>query len=136
MGSIVVAHGLCCSMARRIFPDQGSNLCPLHWQVGFLTTGLQESPHLFVCVQSGHPTEVTLLAGGKARFESGGMTLGPTHFTTVAGAVGLREYQRVWGGSEQARRIRSSRSGKQQWTFPPTRSSCRCHCPHLLVAQD
>ena len=31
-GSVVVVHGLSCSTARRIFPDQGSNPCPLHWQ--------------------------------------------------------------------------------------------------------
>ena len=30
--SLVVAHGLSCSAACGIFPDQGSNLCPLHWQ--------------------------------------------------------------------------------------------------------
>ena len=28
-----VAHGLSCSMTCGIFPDQGLNLCPLHWQV-------------------------------------------------------------------------------------------------------
>ena len=27
-------HELSCSAACRIFPDQGSNLCPLHWQAG------------------------------------------------------------------------------------------------------
>ena len=32
VGSIVVELGLSCSMARWIFWDQGSNLCPLHWQ--------------------------------------------------------------------------------------------------------
>ena len=32
-GSVVVAHGLSCSAACEIFPDQGSNPCPLHWQV-------------------------------------------------------------------------------------------------------
>ena len=32
VGSVVVAHGLSCSAACGIFPDQGSNLCPLHWQ--------------------------------------------------------------------------------------------------------
>ena len=32
VGSRVVVHGLSCPMACRIFPDQGSNLCPLHWQ--------------------------------------------------------------------------------------------------------
>ena len=31
-GSVVVAHGLSCSTARGIFPDQGSNPCLLHWQ--------------------------------------------------------------------------------------------------------
>ena len=31
-GSVVVAHGSSCSVACGIFPDQGSNPCPLHWQ--------------------------------------------------------------------------------------------------------
>ena len=31
-GSVVVAHGLSCSAACGIFPDQGLNPCPLHWQ--------------------------------------------------------------------------------------------------------
>ena len=31
--SVVVARGLSCSAACGTFPDQGSNLCPLHWQV-------------------------------------------------------------------------------------------------------
>ena len=31
-GSVVVAHGLSCSAACGIFPDQGSNPCPLPWQ--------------------------------------------------------------------------------------------------------
>ena len=36
--SVVVAHGLSCSTACGIFPDQGSNPSPLHWQVDSLTT--------------------------------------------------------------------------------------------------
>ena len=32
VGSVVVAHRLSCSAACGIFPDQGSNPCPLHWQ--------------------------------------------------------------------------------------------------------
>ena len=32
MGSVVVAHGLSCSAACGIFPDQGSNPCLLHRQ--------------------------------------------------------------------------------------------------------
>ena len=31
-GSVVVAHGPSRSAACGIFPDQGSNPCPLHWQ--------------------------------------------------------------------------------------------------------
>ena len=31
-GLVVVTHGLSCSMTCGIFQDQGSNLCPLHWQ--------------------------------------------------------------------------------------------------------
>ena len=31
-GSVVVALGPSCSAACGIFPDQGSNPCPLHWQ--------------------------------------------------------------------------------------------------------
>ena len=30
VGSAIVAHGLICSTAHEIFPDQGSNPCPLH----------------------------------------------------------------------------------------------------------
>ena len=33
VGSVLVLHGLSCPVALGIFPDQGSNLCPLHWQV-------------------------------------------------------------------------------------------------------
>ena len=33
MGSGVVVHRLSCSVACGIFPDQGLNLCPLHWLV-------------------------------------------------------------------------------------------------------
>ena len=31
-GSVVVAHELGCPAACGVFPDQRSNLCPLHWQ--------------------------------------------------------------------------------------------------------
>ena len=33
--SAVVTHGLSCSSTCGIFPDQGSNPCPLHWQANF-----------------------------------------------------------------------------------------------------
>ena len=35
-GSVLVLLGLSCSKARGILPDQGSNLCPMHWQVDSL----------------------------------------------------------------------------------------------------
>ena len=41
-----MAHGLSCSEARGIFPDQGSNLCPLRWQVDSLLHH-QQSPACF-----------------------------------------------------------------------------------------
>ena len=44
-GSVVVAHGLSCSEARGIFPDQGLNLCPLHWQADSQPLCHQGSPH-------------------------------------------------------------------------------------------
>ena len=43
-GSIVAAHGLRCSVACGIFPDQGSNPSLLHWQADFLPLSLQGSP--------------------------------------------------------------------------------------------
>ena len=45
-GSVIVAHGPICSVACGIFPDQGSNLCPLHWQADSQPLRHQGSPHL------------------------------------------------------------------------------------------
>ena len=43
-GSVVVAHGPSRSAACRIFPDQGSNPCPLHWQADSQPLRHQGSP--------------------------------------------------------------------------------------------
>ena len=43
-GSVVVAHGPSCSTACGIFPDQGSNSCPLHWQADSQPLCHQGSP--------------------------------------------------------------------------------------------
>ena len=43
-GSGVVAHGLSCSPACRIFLGQRSNLCLLHWQADSLSLSHQGSP--------------------------------------------------------------------------------------------
>ena len=45
-GSVVVAHGPSCSAACGIFPDRGSNLCPLHWQADSQPLRHQGSPCL------------------------------------------------------------------------------------------
>ena len=43
-GSVTVAHGPSCSAACGIFPDQGTNLCPLHWQADSQPLHHQGSP--------------------------------------------------------------------------------------------
>ena len=43
-GSVIVAHGPSCSAACGIFPDQGSNPCPLHWQADSQPLCHQGSP--------------------------------------------------------------------------------------------
>ena len=47
-GSVVVAHGLSCSAACGILPDQGSNPCPLHWQADSQPLRHQGSPGISV----------------------------------------------------------------------------------------
>ena len=49
-GSVVVAHGPSRSVACGIFPDQGSNPCPLHWQADSQPLRHQGSPPLFINV--------------------------------------------------------------------------------------
>ena len=46
-GSVAVAHGPSCSAACGIFPDQGLNPCPLHWQADFQPLRHQGSPCSF-----------------------------------------------------------------------------------------
>ena len=48
VGSVVVAHGLSCSSARAIFPDQGLNPRLLHWQMNSLPLSHQGSPEIWV----------------------------------------------------------------------------------------
>ena len=45
-GSVIVAHGPSCAAACGIFPDQGSNPCPLHWQADSQPLRHQGSPWL------------------------------------------------------------------------------------------
>ena len=50
-GSATVAHGPSRSAACGIFPDQGSNPCPLHWQADSQPLHHQGSPILFFLMQ-------------------------------------------------------------------------------------
>ena len=43
-GSVIVAHRSSCSTACGIFPDQGLNPCPLHWQADSQPLRHQGSP--------------------------------------------------------------------------------------------
>ena len=46
-GPMAVAQGLSFSSASGIFPDQGSNRCPLHWQMDSLQWATREAPSTF-----------------------------------------------------------------------------------------
>ena len=50
-GSVIMAHGPSCSAACGIFPDHGSNPCPLHWQADSQPLRHQGSPapYSFTC---------------------------------------------------------------------------------------
>ena len=48
-GLVIVAHGPSCSTACGIFPDQGSNPCPLHWQADSQPLRHQGSPWVCFC---------------------------------------------------------------------------------------
>ena len=50
-GSVVVAHGPSCSAACGIFPDQGSNPCPLHWQEDSQALHHQGSPEVIILIR-------------------------------------------------------------------------------------
>ena len=47
-GSAIVAHGPSRSAACGIFPDQGSNPCPLHWQADSQPLRHQGSPNIMI----------------------------------------------------------------------------------------
>ena len=51
--SVVVAHGPSCSTAFGIFPDQGSNPCPLLWQADCQPLSHQGSPLSLIKISHG-----------------------------------------------------------------------------------
>ena len=60
MGSVAAAHGLSCSKACEIFPEQGQNPCPLHWQVGSYPLHQPGKSHVFSSLSV--PAVVTIAA--------------------------------------------------------------------------
>ena len=78
-------HELGCPKACRIFPDRGSNLCPLHWQEDSLPLdhrGKSRDVILSKCFQEvramfpwSHPSNVWFRAAGPTGFVEAAMTL-------------------------------------------------------------
>ena len=66
-GSAIVAHGSSCSAACGIFPDQGLNPCPLHWQADSQPLRHQGSPkwlfYFQVLLNSVSPAPVMVVEG-------------------------------------------------------------------------
>lgn len=58
--SVRVARGLGCSTACGIFPDQGSNPCPVHWQGDSQPLHHQRSPRFF-SIKHGHYCEQKII---------------------------------------------------------------------------
>ena len=54
-GSAIVAHGLSCSAACGILPDQGSNPRPLHWQADSQPLRHQGSPYICLLISVFRP---------------------------------------------------------------------------------
>ena len=59
-GSVVVVHGPSCSAACGIFPDQGANPCPLHWQADSQPLRHQGSPWTTYFNLAVHPLTVCI----------------------------------------------------------------------------
>ena len=80
-GSVAVAHGLSCSTARGISPDQGSNSHPLLWQADSLPLSHQASPHrgFLVCVSGVSPGWLEQLGIGLTPLSSFPLSLSVLH---------------------------------------------------------
>ena len=64
--SVVGAHRFSCYEVCGIFPNQASNLCPLHWQMDSLPLAHQGSPKLPILKWS--PTLTTMYANNWVGF--------------------------------------------------------------------
>ena len=64
-GSVIVAHGPSCSAARRIFPDQGLNPCPLHRQADSQPLRHQGSPERHILYRSFLPRGIHISSSSR-----------------------------------------------------------------------
>ena len=82
-GSVVVAHRPSCSTACGIFPDQGSNPCPLHWQADSQPLRHQGSPTALIFYRNW--TLKFCLPGGFSCYENPEVTgLDDAHLSTAS----------------------------------------------------
>ena len=75
MGSVVVVHRLSCPVACGIFPNQGSNSCPLHWQANAWPLEPQGSPAFIsrlhtLCNTSAYPVLTAAAAAAAKSLQS------------------------------------------------------------------
>ena len=101
-GSVIVAHGPSCSAAHGIFPDQGSNPCPLHWQKDSQPLRHQGNPELIFLKRLCRSTFMGMEAlgdGGRLRFhQSSAVPCAgnpPTYHANPSHVSGLLT---TWGG--------------------------------------
>ena len=100
-GSIIVAHGPSCSAACGIFPDQGSNPCPLHWQADSQPLRHQGSPTLLILIEVKHElhqliTPPTQLRDGwqPQSWALDSINAFPKHFSEFSAKSSLLQHQR------------------------------------------
>ena len=58
-----MVHGLSCSAACGIFPDEGSNPCPLHWQADSQPLRHQGSPKSLFLTYASYTEELGISSG-------------------------------------------------------------------------
>ena len=110
MGTVVVAHGLSSFRTRGIFPDQGSNPGPLHWQADSLPLDHQGSLVIYficssvvVCVcgeGNGNPLQYSCLQnpmdGGASWAAVHGVARGWTRLSDFTFTFTFMHWRRKW----------------------------------------
>ena len=126
-GSVIVAHGPSCSTACGIFPDQGSNPCPLHWQADSQPLRHQGSPTVILLkVSLYHSSAQTLqwlVISLSAKSDVLMMVSGPLHGRPYLSSISHRA----------APTSHSASAHRFPPSFSSTSSSGFCLCPSLCL---